>query len=115
MELSSISCFQFSQQSCLHGSWRDGGTWIHNSGGSLVRTRLRHFIPAVVACVIAAAFGAGTPAGASPISYTFTGVGNGTVNSVAWSGNFTFTFTGDTSNITSGGGVFFQNNLGGTF
>src|ERR1700733_4909843 len=47
--------------------------------------------------------------------YTFTGVGNGTVDGVAWSGDFTFTFTAPTSNITSGGGEFFQSNIGGTF
>ena len=52
---------------------------------------------------------------AGPITYTFTGVGNGTVDTAAWSGDFTFVFTTDTSNITSGGGEFFQRNIGGTF
>lgn len=52
---------------------------------------------------------------AGEVTYTFTGVGNGTVDSVAWSGDFTFVFTADTSNITSGGGEFFQRNIGGTF
>jgi len=50
-----------------------------------------------------------------PITYTFTGVGNGTVDTAAWSGDFTFVFTADTTNITSGGGEFFQRNIGGTF
>lgn len=52
---------------------------------------------------------------AEEVTYTFTGVGNGTVDGSAWSGDFTFVFKADTSNITSGGGEFFQRNIGGTF
>jgi len=55
------------------------------------------------------------PARAGAITYTFSGVGNGTVDATAWSGDFTFVFTADTANITSGGGEYFQRNLGGTF
>lgn len=57
----------------------------------------------------------GVSAQAEPVTYTFTGDGNGTVGTTAWSGDFTFVFTTDTSNITSGGGEFFQRNIGGTF
>ena len=57
----------------------------------------------------------GASAHAGEITYTFTGVGNGTVDTTAWSGDFTFTFTGDTTNITSGGGEYFQEGIGGTF
>ncbi len=52
---------------------------------------------------------------AGEITYTFSGVGNGTVDATAWSGDFTFVFTADTANITSGGTEFFQRNIGGTF
>ena len=77
-------------------------------------TRFRSVIAATGA--VALWLGLGTPARADTVfNYTFTGVGNGTVDSVAWSGNFTFTFTAPTSNITSGGGEFFQRNVGGTF
>ncbi len=55
------------------------------------------------------------PARAGVITYTFSGVGNGTVDTTAWSGDFTFVFTADTANITSGGGEYFQRNIGGTF
>ncbi len=57
----------------------------------------------------------GIAARADVVTYTFSGAGNGTVDTTAWSGDFTFTFTADTSNITSGGGEFFQRNIGGTF
>jgi hypothetical protein len=55
------------------------------------------------------------PTRAEPITYTFTGVGSGTVDANPWSGDFTFAFTGDTKNITSGGGEVFQLSIGGTF
>jgi hypothetical protein len=57
----------------------------------------------------------GMAARAASMTYTFTGVGNGTVDTTTWSGSFTFVFTADTSNITSGGGEFFQRNIAGTF
>ncbi len=55
------------------------------------------------------------PARAGAITYTFSGVGNGTVDATAWSGDFTFVFTADTSNITSSPLEFYQRNIGGTF
>jgi hypothetical protein len=64
---------------------------------------------------IALWLGMGSPARADVLDYTFTGDGNGTVDGVAWTGSFTFTFTADTSNITSGGGEFRLDNIGGTF
>ena len=45
-------------------------------------------------------------ASASPIIYTFTGTGTGTLNGTAFSGAFTVTEVADTSGITSGGGEF---------
>ena len=57
----------------------------------------------------------GVSAHAASITYTFTGVGQGTVGTVAWSGDFTFVFNADTANITSGGGEFRQDGIGGTF
>lgn len=52
---------------------------------------------------------------ATPITYTFTGVGTGDVGTTAFSGAFTFTFSGNTTSITSGGGEFRQDGIGGTF
>ena len=66
-------------------------------------------VVAMVCLMIAA------PAHAGPITYTFTGVGNGTVDQTAWSGDFTFVFTTDTANITSGGGEYRVDGIGGTF
>jgi hypothetical protein len=64
--------------------------------------------------VVALAFS--NPVRAGMITYTFSGVGNGTVDTTAWSGDFTFKFTADTANIFGpSGGEFFQFNLGGTF
>ncbi len=57
----------------------------------------------------------GMPAHAEQVAYTFTGVGSGTVDSSTWSGAFTFVFTADTSNITSGSGEVFQRDISGTF
>ncbi len=60
----------------------------------------------------------GGAAEAAPISYIFTGDGAGSINgasSESFTGAFTFTFTGDSSNVTSGGGEEFNHNLGGTF
>lgn len=78
---------------------------------------LARFRPMLAATgAVALWLGLGIPAHAdTTFNYTFTGVGNGTVDGVAWSGSFTFVFTAPTSNITSGGGEFFQRNIGGTF
>ncbi len=78
-----------------------------------MRARFRPILAATGA--IALWLGLGNPARADVFNYTFNGDGNGTVDGVAWTGSFTFTFTADTSNITSGGGEFFQRNIGGTF
>jgi hypothetical protein len=45
-------------------------------------------------------------ANASPIEYIFTGTGTGTVNGVAFSGDFSISAAADTLGITSGGGEF---------
>jgi hypothetical protein len=78
-----------------------------------MRARCRPLLAATG--VIALWLGLGNPARAEVFNYTFTGDGNGTVDGAAWTGSFTFTFTADTSNITSGGGEFFQRDIGGTF
>jgi hypothetical protein len=60
----------------------------------------------------------GGAAEAAPITYIFSGDGAGSINgasSQSFSGPFTFIFTGNTSNVTSGGGEEFNHNLGGTF
>jgi PEP-CTERM motif len=80
------------------------------------RTR-RLFRPILVGLFAAiAGLASGVPVRAESITYTFTGVGNGTVDSTAWSGTFTFVFDADTANIVGpSGGEYFQLNLGGTF
>jgi hypothetical protein len=80
---------------------------------SLLPRHLRALVVGFAAVASGLAFS--MPARAGMVTYTFNGVGNGTVDSTAWSGDFTFVFTADTSNITSGGGEFFQRNIGGTF
>jgi hypothetical protein len=53
---------------------------------------------------------------ATPITYTFTGIGSGTANGNAFTGNFSFVFTGDTVNIDPTAAPFYYlHNLGGTF
>ncbi len=75
--------------------------------------RFRPMLSSIAAAALWLAVG--LPAQADTVfNYVFTGVGNGTVDATPWSGSFTFTFTAPTSNITSGGGEFFQSNIGGT-
>jgi hypothetical protein len=78
------------------------------------RPIFRLILGALAAVTVSLACGA--PARAGEVTYTFTGVGNGTLDGTAWSGDFTFVFTANTSNITSGGvpPEFFQRNIGGT-
>jgi hypothetical protein len=81
---------------------------------SFTRRRLRAILAIAAAAISGLVFA--ISAQAEPITYTFTGVGDGTVDGAAWSGGFTFVFKGDTSNIVGpSGGEFFQFNLGGTF
>ncbi len=79
----------------------------------------KHQLPLLLAgfAALVAGLAFSNPARAGEITYTFSGVGNGTVDAgtTAWSGDFTFVFTTDTAFITSGGGEYRQGNLGGTF
>ncbi len=77
----------------------------------------KHHLPLLLAGfgAIVAGLAFSNPARAGAITYTFSGVGNGTVDATAWSGDFTFVFTADTSNITSSPLEFYQRNIGGTF
>lgn len=59
-----------------------------------------------VAAITSLLFGLATVAVASPITYTFTGTGSGTVNGNAFNGTFTITDVADTTGITSGGGEY---------
>jgi hypothetical protein len=56
-----------------------------------------------------------SPSDAAPITYTFTGVGSGTIDTSAFSGQFSFAFTGDTSNVQPDAPFYRLFNLGGTF
>jgi hypothetical protein len=58
---------------------------------------------------LAAALFAGSliPAHAAVLKYDFFGVGTGTLGGSAFSGDFTVSLTGNTANITSGGGEYF--------
>ena len=82
-----------------------------------MRTQLRHHFCPLLAGSIATLLwlSVGLSAHAGPITYTFTGVGTGTVDGVGFSGDFTFVFTGDTANVTPSGGEFRQDGIGGTF
>jgi hypothetical protein len=53
---------------------------------------------------------------AEPATYTFSGIGDGTVGGTPFSGAFTFTIETDTTLIDASGAPFFRlNNVGGTF
>jgi PEP-CTERM motif len=52
---------------------------------------------------------------ASPMDYTFTGTGGGTINGTAFTGAFTFALEADTTNIIPSGTEFFLTNVAGTF
>lgn len=82
-----------------------------------MRTQLRHLFRPLLAGSLATMLwlSFGLSAHAGPITYTFTGVGTGTVDGIAFAGAFTFDFTGDTANVTQGGGEFRQDGIGGTF
>ncbi len=77
----------------------------------------RHFRPALswfIAAIVLLT--AGSTTRAALITYTFSGVGNGTIDETAWSGDFTFVFSGDTANVSGpSGGEYYQYALGGTF
>ena len=82
-----------------------------------MRTQLRDQFRPLLAGSIATLLwlSVGLSAHAGPITYTFTGVGTGTVDGIGFSGDFTFVFTGDTANVTPSGGEFRQDGIGGTF
>jgi PEP-CTERM motif len=52
---------------------------------------------------------------ATPMDYTFTGTGGGTINGTSFTGAFTFVLEGDTANIIPSGGEFFLPIVAGTF
>ena len=52
---------------------------------------------------------------AEPITYTFSGDGAGTINGVAFSGDFSMVLTSDTSDVTPFGSEFLDSTLTGTF
>jgi hypothetical protein len=60
----------------------------------------------LIGCVSALFAGS---AGATPITYIFTGTGTGTLNGVAFNGSFTMTYDADTSGVTGPSGGEFTN------
>lgn len=54
-------------------------------------------------------------ASATPMDYTFSGTGAGTINGSSFTGAFTFVFDGDTTNIVAFGTEWQLPNIGGTF
>jgi hypothetical protein len=71
---------------------------------------IRAALVAAMSCMlpIAAAY-------ADPVTYTFSGDGGGTINGVAFSGDFSFVFTTDTTDIQPFGSEFIIPDATGTF
>jgi PEP-CTERM motif len=83
-----------------------------------MHVRFRHHVRLLLTATIAAIgwLNGFSPAHAETITYSFSGVGNGTAGGNAWSGDFTFVFTGNTANVYGpSSGEYFQYSLGGTF
>jgi hypothetical protein len=75
-----------------------------------VKTLTRAARLAALSCMLPLA-----AAHATPMDYTFTGTGGGTINGTAFTGTFTFVFDGNTTNIAPFGSEFILPNVGGTF
>jgi hypothetical protein len=74
------------------------------------KTLTRAALIAALSCVLPLA-----AAHATPMDYTFTGTGGGTINGTAFTGTFTFVFDGNTANIVPFGTEWELPNVGGTF
>jgi hypothetical protein len=74
------------------------------------KTLTRAALIAALSCMLPLA-----AAHATPMDYTFTGTGGGTINGTAFTGTFTFIFDGNTANIAPFGSEFILPNVGGTF
>jgi hypothetical protein len=81
----------------------------------MTRIPLKHLFFVAAAVLAGWIPGSAREANATPINYTFTGIGTGDIGTTAFSGAFTFVFNGNTTGITSGGGETFNEALGGTF
>jgi PEP-CTERM motif len=82
----------------------------------MVRTQF--FTQKLICAVLFATAGCLLPtstAHATPLDYTFSGNGGGTINGVAFTGAFNFTFVGDTTQIQPFGSEFILPNATGTF
>jgi hypothetical protein len=74
------------------------------------KTLTRAALLAALSCMLPLA-----AAHATPMDYTFTGTGGGTINGVAFTGTFTFVFDGNTANVMPFGTEWQLPNAGGTF
>ena len=63
----------------------------------------------LILAIAAAVVGTGSMARASTIDYIFTGDGSGTLNGVAWSGDFTVTEIANTSTVNTSGAPLLSN------
>jgi len=81
------------------------------SGAELINRKLiRILLAAAMTSILPIA-----AAHASPMNYTFSGTGAGTINGSSFTGAFTFVFEGNTTNIVPFGTEWQLPNIGGTF
>jgi hypothetical protein len=71
--------------------------------GEITMFGMKHIAGAALALTIAL-----STAQATPISYTFTGIGAGTADGNAFNGSFSFVFSADTANIDASGAPFYN-------
>jgi hypothetical protein len=81
-----------------------GKKWINRK--NLTRATLL----AALSCILPVA-----AAHATPIVYTFSGVGGGTINGTAFTGDFSVVFDSDTTAVQPFGSEYIVSNVGGTF
>jgi hypothetical protein len=79
--------------------------------------RKKHLCSVTALVLAGLVLGGASGAYATPITYTFSGVGSGTVGTTAFTdSSFTFVFTADTSAIDASGAPFYRlTDVGGTF
>ena len=79
--------------------------------------RIRHLCMGTALVVAGWVLGAASEAYGTPITYTFTGIGSGTIGATSFTNStFTFNFTADTTAIDASGAPFYRlSNVGGTF
>jgi hypothetical protein len=83
----------------------------------MTTVRKKHLCTLTALVLAGWVLGAASEAYATPISYTFNGIGSGTIGTTAFTNSaFTFVFTADTTAIDASGAPFYRlNNVGGTF